>query len=89
MPRSCRRRPHTGVKNGTNIATRFWYALYAAGYFESEIDSVKSVEEKKRRHSARGGTSETKGVISPALSLGRVSVAQIGKKAWRIYEYND
>lgn len=44
---------------------------------------MKSVEEKKSVQSASGGSKETSGVISPASSLGSVSVASIGKKACR------
>ena len=43
------------VIEGPNIATRFWYALYA-GYLELEILSVKIVEEMNKAESARAGS---------------------------------
>ena len=63
FPRNFSQSPHTGVRNGTNIATRAWYALYASGYLESEMLSVKIVEEKKSVQSTSEGASGQIGAI--------------------------
>jgi hypothetical protein len=42
------------VRKGQNIATLFWYALYA-GYLLAVMDSVKLVEARKRRHKEMAG----------------------------------
>ena len=47
----------TGVRRGTNIPTRCWYALYATGYLDNEIDSVNTVDATNSVHSTRLGAS--------------------------------
>jgi hypothetical protein len=49
-----RRVLNSNVEIGLNIATLFWYALYA-GYLLAVMDSVKFVEDQKRRHKETAG----------------------------------
>lgn len=53
-----------GVRNGTNIETRDRYALYASGYFPSEMLSVKRVDETNSVQSTSAGASGQIGVTA-------------------------
>ena len=65
------------VIEGPNIATRFWYALYA-GYLELEILSVKIVEEMNKAESARAGSRWPR--------YGRKAVLRLPRKSrWKSY----
>lgn len=44
------------------MATRCWYARYPTGYLDSEMDSLKSVDEKKSVHSTSAGAKGSKDV---------------------------
>ena len=50
------------MRKGTNIETRDWYALYASGYFPSEMLSVNRVDETNNVQSTSAGISGQIGV---------------------------
>ena len=70
------------MRKGTNIETRDWYALYASGYFPSEMLSVKRVDETNNVQSTSAGISGQIGVTvngEPDSSRFGVSGASSGK----------
>ena len=87
LPRSDSRSPQTGVRIGTNMDTRCWYARYASGYLDKEMLSVKRVEEKKSPQTVSVGTSGQSGVILLSGSAGSLGLsgARRGKRLMRTY----
>lgn len=71
FPRSSSSSPHTGVRNGTNIETRCWYAAYTSGYLDFEMLSVRAVEEKNSEQITMLGKSGQSGVMLSSGSFGR------------------
>lgn len=57
------------------MPTRAWYAAYASGYFEREIASEYSVEDKKSEHRTSAGRSGASGVTEVSGSVGSLGEA--------------
>lgn len=79
--------PQTGVNNGTNIPTRCWYAPYPCGYFDFDMLSVKSVEDRNNVHRTTAGVSGQYAEILSKLNGGRLgfSGANNGNRVMMIY----